>query len=141
MRSYRWLYLSFGLAFLALVGWSFLHALRETPTREARVELPGQGWVTLSLDTDPNPPPPSGTVKLSLLATDARGGKVDLGATLPFSYGSTASDTPRGDGVAQPANGGYQAGIQFPSPGDYWLVFEAPSGERIRYQLYVEPAQ
>lgn len=136
-------YLLFGILILVLLGWSTLRMLRETPKREVNLELPGAGWVTLSLTTDPFPPLPSGVVKISFMGMNSRNVMVDLGPSVPFTFGSLGSEASLGSGVASlnPGGSGYQASVQFPTPGDYWIVFELGNGMVAQFQLYVEPAQ
>ena len=138
-----YLYLLFGALIFGLLAWSSLRMLRETPKREVNLELPGSGWVTLSLTTDPFPPLPSGTVVLTFMGMNSRNVMVDLGASVPFSFGFKGSEASLGSTLATPAaNGsGYQAGVQFPTPGDYWISFDLGNGQVAAFQLYVEPAQ
>lgn len=136
------LYIGFVLAILGLLIWSFMRTLQENDTRQASVELPGQGFVTVSLTTDPYPPLPSGTVQLNLMGMNSRNVMVDLGPEIPFSFGPQGSDTPQGRGTATPlGDGNYQAGVQFTVPGTYWLLFDLGSSESVRFQVRVEPAQ
>jgi hypothetical protein len=136
------LYVFFALLILALLVWSFLRTLQENDTRQASVELPGQGFVTINLTTDPYPPLPSGTVQLNLMGMNSRNVMVDLGPEIPFTFGPLGSDTPQGNGTATPlGDGSYQAGVQFTIPGTYWLLFDLGNGSQVRFQVRVEPAQ
>ncbi|GAB4577440.1 MAG: hypothetical protein Fur0022_01710 [Anaerolineales bacterium] len=136
------LYVAFALAILALLVWSFQRTLQENDTRQASVELPGRGLVTLSLSTDPYPPLPSGTVQLNVMGMNSRNVMVDLGPEIPFTFGPQGSDTPQGRGAATPlGDGGYQAGVQFVVPGTYWILFDLGNGSSVRFQVRVEPAQ
>lgn len=138
-----WLYLIFGLLIVTILIWTTLRMLRDAPNREATVDLPGLGWVTIQFSTNPNPPLTTGIVTLRFMPTDSRNRMVDLGSSIPFSYGALGSDTPVGAGQAVSDSAGmyYQAGIQFPMVGDYWLVLDLGTGKQVRYQLYVKPAQ
>ena len=40
-----------------------------------------------------------------------------------------------------PDGSGYQAALQFPTPGNYWLDLDVGAERKVRFQLYVEPAQ
>lgn len=136
------LYVFFALLILALLVWSSLRTLQENDTRQASVELPGQGFVTISLTTDPYPPLPSGTVQLNVMGMNSRNVMMDLGPELPFTFGPQGSDAPQGRGTATPlGDGGYQAGVQFGIPGAYWILFDLGSGKTVRFQVRVEPAQ
>ena len=138
-----WLYLAFGLVTLGLLTWSSIRLLRETPTREVAVELPGRGQVTARLATDPFPPLPSGVVAVSLALRNSRGVMLDLGPSVPFVLRELNGETllRSGDLTWDPAEGVYQAGVQFPATGDYWLIFDLESGQQARFKVYVEPAQ
>ena len=136
------LYAGFALAILALLIWSFLRTLQENDTRQASVELPGQGFVTISLTTAPYPPLPSGTVQLNVMGMNSRNVMVALGPEIPFTFGPQGSDTPQGSGTATPlGDGSYQAGVQFSVPGTYWLLFDLGNDRQVRFQVRVEPAQ
>lgn len=138
-----WLYLIFGLLIITIISWTTLRLLKDAPNREATVDLPGLGWVTVQFSTNPNPPLPTGIVTLRFMPTDSRNRMLDLGSSIPFSFGVLGSDTPVGSGQAAPDSTGmyYQAGVQFPMVGDYWLVLDLGAGKQVRYQLYVKPAQ
>ena len=136
------LYVFFALLILALLIWSFVRTLQENDTRQASVELPGQGFVTISLTTDPYPPLPSGTVQLNVMGMNNRNVMVDLGPEIPFTFGPQGSETPQGRGTATPlGDGSYQTGVQFTIPGTYWLLFDLDGGRSVRFQVRVEPAQ
>lgn len=64
-HSLLWLYVIAAAVILGLVVWSSLRALRDNPNREASVEVPGMGFVTVRFSTDPFPPLPSGTVVMT----------------------------------------------------------------------------
>lgn len=139
--SIVWLYLLFGVILLALLVWSSLRTLRETPSRQSSIQLPGQGWVTLTLTTDPYPPLPSGSVRLQVMAENNQGVPVSFGSQLPYRVGSRGSEETLESGSLVSSPGGYQGSLQFPTPGDYWLDFEVAQGQKVRFQVYVEPAQ
>ncbi len=138
-----WLYVLFGTLVVGLLAWSSLRTLRESPSREVNLEVTGQGWVTLQLKTDPFPPLPGGTVLLTLASTNSGGALVNLGASIPFTFGMKNSSSPVGSGSASPdpQSGSYRANIQFPAPGDYWLSFTVGDSQPARFDLYVKPAQ
>lgn len=68
---------------------------------------------------------------------------VALGQSLPYSCGYKGSETPVGSGqaVSEPMGMNYQAGVQFPGVGDYWVTLDVGGGKQARFQFYVEPAQ
>ena len=136
-----WIYLIFALLIIAMLVWTSLRALRETPTREVSVQLPNRGWVTIRLKTIPFPPLSARTVELSLTSQDRRGGMVDLGESIPFIFGARDSETALDIGKASRDGPTYRAGIQFHTPGDYWLIFDLGNGYQAKFQLYVKPAQ
>lgn len=135
------LYLGFGLALLALLAWSSLRTLRETPSREVGLDLPGYGWVTLTLTTNPFPPLPGGSVTLDLMLATSSGGGVDVGDRLTYRFGMADSAQPLGEGQAAHGSSGYETQVQFPAPGNYWLVYDLTGGHQARFSLYVKPAQ
>ncbi len=137
-----WLYLSFMLLLAILLVWTSVRTLRETPSREVGVEIPDLGWVTLKLRTDPFPPMTSGKVTLNLASSNSRGSSVDLGSKIPFTFGSQGSHSALGSGSATSiTDGGYQAGINFPVPGGYWLAFDVGGSKPAQFNLYVQPSQ
>ncbi|HEX6303264.1 MAG TPA: hypothetical protein VFZ76_03675 [Anaerolineales bacterium] len=138
-----WLYIFSGVAILGLIVWTSLRTLRDNPNREATVDLPGQGLVTVRFTTDPYPPLPSGTVILDFMAINSRRQMLNLGPALPYSYGSKGSETPiaAGQAILDEMGMSYQAGVQFSVVGDYWTILELDNGKQVRFQFYVEPAQ
>ena len=137
----KWIYAGFAVIVLITLIWTSQQALREMPTREVTLELPGQGWVTLSLTTNPYPPLPTGTVAVSLRASNSRGVMVDLGNALHYSFGAKGSEQAINSGEAIRNGSTYQAGVVFPTPGDYWLTLDLGDEHKAEFQLYVEPAQ
>lgn len=131
----------FAVLVFGMLIWTSMQALRETPTREVSVEFPDHGWVTLSLTTNPYPPLPTGTVAVSLRANNSRGVMINLGEGLPYAFGAKGSTEVFDRGEALRNGATYQAGIIFPTPGDYWLNFDLGNGQKAEFQLYVEPAQ
>jgi len=136
-----WFYLVIGGLVLGLLAWSSLRLLQETSSREVNLEYPGKGWLTFKLVTDPFPPLPSGIVKLTLNATNSQGVMVDLDPSLPFTFGANGSEIVMGDGNVSLSSGEYHGNIQFPTPGDYWLVFDLGNNQQAKYSIYVKPAQ
>ena len=135
------LYLGFGLALLALLVWASIRTLQETPSREVGLDLPGYGWVTLTLTTDPFPPLPGGNVTLDLMVATSSGGGVEVGDRLPYRFGMADSAQSLGEGQAISGPRGYLTQVQFPAPGNYWLVYDLTGGHQARFSLYVKPAQ
>jgi hypothetical protein len=130
------------LVVLALLAWSFTRAMRANDTTQVNVEILGQGFVTISLTTDPYPPLPSGTVELNLMGMNSRNLMVDFGPDVPFTFGPQGSENPQGSGSAIAlGDGNYQAGVVFTVPGTYWLLFDLGGGGSARFQVRVEPAQ
>ncbi|HUF39381.1 MAG TPA: hypothetical protein VMN57_12725 [Anaerolineales bacterium] len=137
-----YVYVVSAIVILGLLVWSFVRSMEENDTRQASVEMPGQGFVTISFSTDPYPPLPSGTVQLNLMGMNSRNLMVDLGPEIPFTFGPVGSESPQGRGSAAPlGDGNYQADVQFIVPGTYWLLFDLGSGRTVRFQIRVEPAQ
>ena len=139
--STKWIYLIFAILVFAVLIWTSLQALRETPTREVSIQIPDQEWVTLSLTTNPFPPLPTGSVALTIRANSNRGVTVDLGEALPFSFGAEGSNEAFNNGEALWNGFAYQAGVMFPTPGNYWLNIDLSAENKAEFQLYVEPAQ
>jgi hypothetical protein len=138
-----WLYLIAGVVICGLLGWSSLRLLQDTPSRQAAVEIPGQGWVTVEFTTSPFPPVATKTVTLSFMPTNSRGVMVDFGPGLPFAYGQRGSETPLDAGLATLDSGGmfYLAGVDFPADGDYWVDLDVGDSRSVRFQFNVRPGQ
>lgn len=138
-----WIYVVFGVLLVILLVWSSLRVLRETPTRQASVEIPNAGWTTMTMTTEPFPPVSGGVVVVRVRGEDNRGTARNLGPTLPYRFGSQGSENTIGSGNAVPeAQGtGYQAEVRFPSPGGYWLEFDVGAERPVRFQLDVRPPQ
>lgn len=120
--------------------------LRNAPSRDSTVDLGSYGLVRVRFSTDPSPPLPTGTVRVSFMPTDMRGRPVELDS-LAFEYGRQGAAESLGAAVAEAASDGsgmYMAGVQFPQVGNWWLTVQvAKGGEQAEasYEFYVEPAQ
>lgn len=148
-RRFRLDWLIYMIAAAVLVGL-LIQATRSeisrNPSREASVDLGQNGFITIRFSTSPYPPLPTGTVNLSFMPMDSRGGTVAIDS-LAFEYGPAGSDEPVGAGMAEPMSdnsGMFMASAQFPSVGDWWLRARVTLGEsqgEVRFTFYVEPAQ
>jgi hypothetical protein len=136
-----WIYFLFGVCVLALLVWTSLRALQETPAREASVQLPDQGWVTFRLSTEPYPPLPTGIVTLKLEIINNRSATIDIGPSVPFTYGVRGNDAPKDGGKVEWNGSTYQKEVKFPTSGNYWLTFDLGDDKQIDFQIYVKPAQ
>lgn len=141
--SLLWLYIFSGIIILGLIVWTSLRTIRDNPNREATVDLPGQGMVTVRFTTDPYPPFPTGTVILNFMAINSRRQMINLGPALQYSYGAKSSETPiaTGQALLDEIGMNYQVGVQFPVVGDYWTTLDLDNGKQVRFQFYVEAAQ
>jgi hypothetical protein len=97
--------------------------------------------VSLTLTTDPFPPLPGGNINLDLKVATNQGGGVDLGSSIPYRFGMADNWQSLGEGRAVSSAGGYQTTVQFPAPGNYWLVYDLAQGYKARFSVYVKPAQ
>lgn len=136
-----WFAVIFAIAVIAMLVWTSLRAVRETPTRQVTKELPGQGWVTFNLTTNPYPPFAAEQISFVLTPMNRNNVALDFGQELLFSYGEKSSDTPIGDGLAIKAGSRYQARVQFPASGNYWLKYELGDGTLIEFQLFIQPSE
>ena len=140
------IYLVVGGAIAALMIWAMRSTLANTPSRDATADLGQNGLVTIRLTTDPNPPLPTGTVRLSFMAMDSRQRAVPLDS-LELEYGREGSEVAVGSGRAEPmadGSGMFMAGAQFPQVGNWWLRVRVSKGSdqaQVRYTFYVKPAQ
>ncbi|NLG72476.1 MAG: hypothetical protein GX495_10605 [Chloroflexi bacterium] len=137
-----WLYLLFGVLILGLLVWTSLRTLQETPTRQASAQVPGHGWVTLTLTISPYPPVTDEPVLLNVVAENERDVLLEFIDGLPYTFGQQNSDVILGAGRAFLAadGAGYQSRLTFPSPGSYWVDYEILPGTKIRFQFAVSTA-
>ncbi len=140
------IYLVVGGAIAALMIWAMRSTLANTPSRDATADFGPYGLVTIRLTTDPYPPLPTGTVRLSFMPMDSRQRPVPLDS-LQFEYGRQGSDVIVGSGRAESmadGSGMFIAGAQVPQVGNWWLRVRVVKGgeqAQVRYTLYVKPAQ
>jgi len=144
-QSAVWLvYLVFSILLLAGLVWATLTLLREAPNRDATADLGPYGLVTIRFATDPNPPLPTGTVRLSFMPMDSRQRTVAIDS-VSFAYGRQGSEQPVGSGEAEPDGSGmFVGGAQFPAVGNWWVratVTKGSTQAEVRFTFYVEPAQ
>jgi len=131
---------------LALLIWATLTTMANIPSRDAAADLGPYGLVTIRFSTDPNPPLPTGTVRLSFMPMDSRQRTVLLDG-MRYDYGREGSDQPAGSGeasVMSDGSGMYMGGAQFPQVGIWWVRVTVSKGEQqatVRFTFYVEPAQ
>ncbi|GAB4535060.1 MAG: hypothetical protein Fur0018_25200 [Anaerolineales bacterium] len=132
------LYLVFGLLVAALLAWSSWRTFQESSERQASVEIPALGWVTITLQTVPFPPRAGQPVSLRFSASGGRGEMVPLADVLTFSYGRRGEETPLAQGQARWDNGFHAAEVTFPQPGEYWVQLTVQPGYNVRFLLPVE---
>jgi hypothetical protein len=134
-----WLYLISGVVIVGLLIWTSLRMLQETPVREASVEIPGEGWVTVRFSTSPFPPVAREPVQVSIIPLNTRGIMADLGAELPYSFGHQGSENPvmLGQATIDPMGMAYQAIVEFPVTGGYWLELDVSGSQKVVFQINV----
>ncbi|MGH2521419.1 MAG: hypothetical protein ACRDH2_02845 [Anaerolineales bacterium] len=146
-RPWNWLiYVVGALVLAALIARATLNEAARNPAREATTSLDPYGLLTLRFSTDPNPPLPTGTVKLSFRPMDSQQRPVTLDA-VSFEYGREDSAQPVGAGQAQlvpDGSGVFIGGAQFSQVGNWWVRVKMSKGGahgEVRFTFYVEPAQ
>lgn len=142
-------WLMYGLAALVLLGaivWATLGEISRNPARDVTTDFGPYGLITVRLTTDPNPPLPSGTVRVSVVPMDSRQRPV-LIDSVALDYGREGETQAVGSVAAEPmadGSGMFIGGIVFGEVGDWWVrVRLAKGGEQAEatFRLYVEPAQ
>jgi hypothetical protein len=123
-------------------GWVMWQQLKGSPTRQAGVDLPPYGVVTVQLTTDPFPPLPTGAVQMTL-RLQAPGGRMVPLDRVSYTYGP-ADGEDIFQGEAQPvAMETFQGPLRFTSVGDWWvkvrLEYQGGSGE-VQFTVPVKPA-
>jgi hypothetical protein len=136
-----WFAMIFALVVVIMLVWTSITAMRETPTRQVTKELPGQGWVTFRLTTNPYPPQAMETIYFELVAMNRNNVALSLGEELPYTFGEKGSETPLGDGLASKDRSRYLINAQFSNPGDYWMSFDLGNGNVIEFQIYINSAE
>ena len=137
--SQLWLYLVFGLLLLGWLAWGSLRVLRESPSRQVSLQVPGRGWLTLTLMTDPSPPRAGQQFEFNLRVDDPQHSGLSIANVLPYQIGAQGGQT-LVDGITrfdQDADR-YYGQAQFSEPGNYWLDFNVGQ-QTAHFQLYIEP--
>ena len=98
-KSVWLIYLVVGGIVLALMIWATLTTMANIPSRDAVADLGPYGLVTIRFSTDPNPPLPTGTVRLSFMPMDSRQRTVLLDS-VRYEYGREGNDQPIGSDEA-----------------------------------------
>ena len=127
---------------LIIGGWVFWQQLQQSATRQAGVELPPYGIVTVQLTTDPFPALATGTVRMTL-RLQAPGGRRAMVDRVTYTYGPV-NGSEEFQGQAQSAGMETFIGpLRFTSVGDWWvkvqLENQGESGET-RFTVPVKPA-
>ena len=145
-KSLWLMYLVVGGAILALLIWAMQATLADAPSRDAVADLGPYGLVTIRFSTDPNPPLPTGTVRLTFMPMDNRQRTVALDS-VRYEYGREGNDQPVGTGEAESMSDGggmFMGSAQFSQVGNWWVratVRKGSTQAAVRFTFYVKPAQ
>lgn len=127
---------------LIVGGWVFWQQLRQSPTRQAAVEMPPYGLMTVQLTTDPFPPLTTGTVQMTL-RLQAPGGRMAMVDRITYSYGPVDGDQVFEGQTEAVGMETFQGPLRFTTTGDWWIKVrienQGASGE-VSFTLPVEPA-
>lgn len=123
-------------------GWTMWQQLQTTPTRQAGVQLPPYGIVTVQLTTDPFPALATGTVQMTV-RLQAPGGRTAQVERVTYTYGPEDGNE-EFQGQAQAAGlETFQGPLRFTRVGDWWvkvrLEHQGNSGE-VEFTVPVKPA-
>jgi hypothetical protein len=125
-----------------IAGWTFWQQLRQADTRQAGVQLPPYGVVTVQLTTDPFPAVATGTVQMTL-RLQAPGGRAALVDRVTYTYGSEDGDEEFHGQAQLVAMDTFQGPLRFTGVGDWWvtvrLEYRGAAGEA-RFTVPVKPA-
>lgn len=123
-------------------GWVFWQQLRQSPTRQAAVEVPPYGLMTVRLTTDPFPPLTTGAVQMTL-RLQAPGGRMAMVDRVSYSYGPADADQVFEGQAEAVGMETFQGPLRFSTTGDWWIKVlienQGASGE-VTFTLPVEPA-
>lgn len=144
---YEWIiFIMMAVGLIALLISSTRAELARNPSRQAMADMGQYGFVTVSLETDPFPARPTGTVGLNFTLTNSRNVRF-VPDSFSYEYGLAGNDQPVGLGTAQPMSDGsgmLMAGEQFPYAGTWWLrVYISKDGyqDDVQFTIDVRPAQ
>jgi hypothetical protein len=144
---YEWIIIVLMAAgLIALLISSTRAELARNPSRQAMADMDQYGFVTVSLETDPFPARPTGTVGLKFTLMNSRNVRF-VPDSFSYEYGLEGNDQPVGFGTATPMSDGsgmLMAGEQFPYAGKWWLrVYISKDGyqDDVQFTIDVSPAQ
>jgi hypothetical protein len=127
---------------IVATGWVLWQQLQQSPTRQAGVDLPPYGVVTVQLTTDPFPPLPTGTVQMTL-RLQAPGGRIVRVDRVTYTYGPADGEDVFEGEAQSVAMETFQGPLRFTSTGDWWvkvhLEYQNASGE-VQFTVPVKPA-
>lgn len=130
------------LVVLIVGGWVFWQQLRQSPTRQAAVEVPPYGLITVQLTTDPFPPLTTGTVQMTL-RLQAPGGRTAMVDRVTYNYGPADGDQVFEGQAEAVGRETFQGPLRFATTGNWWIKVrvenQGASGE-VTFTLPVEPA-
>jgi hypothetical protein len=123
-------------------GWTMWQQLQNTPTRQAGVQLPPYGILTVQLTTDPFPALATGPVQMTL-RLQAAGGQLAQVDRVTYTYGpEDGSEEYLGQAQAVGPET-FQGPLRFTHVGDWWvkvrLEYQGNSGE-VEFTVPVKPA-
>ncbi len=129
-------------AVLIVGGWVFWQQLRQSPTRQAAVDLPSFGLIIVRLTTDPLPPLTTGTVQMTL-RIQAPGGRMAMVDRVTYSYGPVDGNQIFEGQTEAVGMETFQGPLRFTTVGDWWIKVrvekQGESGE-VNFTIPVEPA-
>lgn len=144
---YEWIiFVLIAAGLIALLISSTRAELARNPSRQAMADMGQYGFVTVSLETDPFPARPTGTVGLNFMLMNSNNVRF-VPDSFSYEYGLEGNDQPVGLGTAMPMSDGsgmLMAGEQFPYAGKWWLrVYISKDGyqDDVQFTIDVRPAQ
>jgi hypothetical protein len=101
-------------------SWLLWQELQQSPIRQAGVQLPAYGVVTVQLTTEPFPAVASEPVQMTLRLA-APGGRMTMVERVTYTYGpQNGSDIFQGE-TREVAMETFQGPLQFTDAGDWWI--------------------
>lgn len=127
---------------IIITGWVFWQQLQQSPTRQAGVNIPPYGVVTIRLSTDPFPALATGTVQMTL-RLQAGGGQMAMVDRVTYTYGPVDGDEVFQGETQEMGMEMFHGPLRFTRTGDWWIKVRVENqgvSDEATFTIPVKPA-
>ncbi len=127
---------------IIVTGWVFWQQLQQSPIRQAGVNIPPYGVITIRLSTDPFPALATGTVQMTL-RLQAAGGQMAMIEGVSYTYGPVDGDEVFQGETQEMGMEMFHGPLRFTRTGDWWVKVRVENqgvSDEATFTIPVKPA-